>query len=301
MRIPFNTLMKKVVLFSMMTSIALTGGVGSAFATEASKQTNPQTYEVQHAELEAKYSKKVMAVLEESLAITSSPLSIEQMPKTEVMDRYLASFGTKVKGNEVRLAVKEIFGIDLDVVSKNDYGSKLAIYPEAVMVSLRASFNTDPSSTEQDARIMELTKNAVMDRYLKEHDYNLSGAQNRVLINQIFGVNLDGISSLERSQLAISSKGQWILKSDTDLFILESSLDDVDVSVYVTPYFEQVTGSSELPASLVKNLTDIGFTYIEESQVLYYKDPNNQSVPDAFKGQVLRTILGTINTEYKNY
>ncbi|WP_416144181.1 hypothetical protein [Planococcus koreensis] len=296
-KIPFNTLTKKVVLFTMMTSIAMTGGVGNAYATEASAYSNPQAYEVQQ---EAKYSKKVMAALEESLAITPSAISIEQMPKVDVMDRYLISFGKKVKGNEVRLAVKEIFGIDLDIVSKNDYGSKLAIYPEPVMESLRASFNADPSSTEQDARIMGLTKNAVMDRYIKEYDYTLSGAENRNLINQIFGVNLNGISGLERAQLAISSKGQWIVKSDTDLFILESSLDDVDVSVYVTPYFEQLTGSSELPKSLVEKLTGMGFTYIEESQVLYYKDPNGQSVPDAFKGKVLGTILGVISTEYKN-
>ena len=297
MKIPFNTMTKKVVLFSMMTSVALTGGVGSAFATEASAYSNPQVYEAQQ---ETKYSKKVMAALEESLAIMPSAISIEQMAKVDVMDRYLASFGTKVKGDEVRLAVKEIFGIDLDIVSKNDYGSKLAIYPEAVMKSLRASFNVDPSSAEQDARIMELTKNEVMDRYIKEYDYTLSGAQNRDLINQIFGVNLKGISSLERAQLAISSKGQWIVKSETDLFILESSLDDVDVSVYVTPYFESMTGSNELPASLITKLTNLGFTYIEESQVLYYKDPNNQSVPDAFKGQVLGTILKTIELEFKN-
>ena len=297
MKIPFNTLTKKMVLFSMMASAALTGGAGNAFAADTSVYASPQAYEVQQ---EAKYSKKVMAALEESMAIKPSNFSIEQMPKVEAMDRYLESFGKKVKGNEVRLAVKEVFGIDLDIVSKNDYGSKLSIYPENVMVSLRASFKAEANSTEQDARIMGLTKNAVMDRHIKECDYQLSGAKNRDLINQIFGVNLNGISSLERAQLAISSKGQWIVKSDTDLFILESSLDDVDVSVYVTPYFEQVTGSSELPASLVEKLTKMGFTYIEESQVLYYKDPNNQSVPDAFKGQVLGTILGVIHTEYKN-
>lgn len=297
MKIPFNAMTKKVVLITMMTSVALTGGAGNAFAADASAYSNPQAYEAQQ---EAKYSKKVMAALEESMTIKPSDFSIEQMPKTEAMDRYLISFGKKVKGNEVRLAVKEIFGIDLDIVSKNDYGSKLAIYPEPVMESLRASFNADPSSTEQDARIMGLTKNAVMDRYIKEYDYTLSGAENRNLINQIFGVNLNGISGLERAQLAISSKGQWIVKSDTDLFILESSLDDVDVSVYLTPYFEQLTGSSELPKSLVEKLTGMGFTYIEESQVLYYKDPNGQSVPDAFKGKVLGTILGVISTEYKN-
>jgi hypothetical protein len=188
----------------------------------------------------------------------------------------------------------------LDVVSKNDYGSKLSIYSPAIMESLRASFNVAPDSTEQDARIMELTKNAVMDRYIKEHDYKLTGTESRKLINDIFGVNLDGISTLEHVQLGILSKGQWILKSDTDLFILESSLDDVDVSIYATPYFEGLTGSRELPESMVTSLMALGFTHYEESNLLYYKDPAGGSVPDAFKKDVMKILVSTIMMEYKN-
>ena len=304
MKNQFKTMSKNIVLFSMVISVALTGGVGSVLAKEAPAHSDPQSYEAQHTEQDAKYSKKVMRAVRESLGVdaksTQLDSSIQQMPKVQVMDHYLSSFGKKVKGSEIRLAVKEIFGADLDVVSKNDYGSKLAIYPEDVMKSLRASFKEKPASTKQDARIMKLTKNAVMDRYIKEHDYNLSGAESRVLINQIFGVNLDGISTLEHSQLAISSKGQWILKSDTDLLILESSLDDVDVSVYATPYFEKVTGSNELPESLKAKLMNLGFTYNQESELLYYKNPTGESVPDALKGQVLGIIVGTIMAEYKN-
>lgn len=291
-----------MVLFSIATSIALTGGAGNVLAKEAPAQSN--SYETQHVKEEAKYSKQVMRAVREDLGMdkksTEFDSIIEKMPKVEVMDRYLASFGKKVKGNEVRQAIKEVFYVDLDIISKNNYGSQLAIYPEEVMKSLRASFNEMPASTKQDARIMELKKNEVMDRYIKEHDSKLNGAQNRVLINQIFGVNLDGISTLEHAQLAISSKGQWILKSDADLFVLKSSLDDVDVSVYATAYFEQVTGSKQLPESLKTKLMNLGFTYNEETGILYYINPTGESVPDAFKGQVLGIIVGTIKAEYKN-
>lgn len=298
------TISKNIVIFGLAASVALTGGAGSVFAQGAPAHSNSQSYEVQHVQQETKYSKHVMRAVRESLGAdaksTQLDSKIEEMPKVQVMDRYLASFGKKVKGNEVRRVVKEIFDIDLDVVSKNDYGSKLAIYPADVMESLRASFNEAPDSAEQDARIMGLTKNAVMDRFIKEQNYALTGAESRVLINQIFGVNLDGISTLEHMQLAVSSKGQWIVKSETDLFVLESSLDDVDVSIYTTPYFEEVTGSDKLPESLKTKLMDIGFTYIEESNVLYYKNPTGESVPDVFKGQVMGILIGTIVTDYKN-
>lgn len=301
MKIQFKALSKTIILSSLVTGMALTGSISS---NAASAETFLDANETQLQEQAAKYSKKVMRAVRESLGenhkSSQSDSVIEQMPKVQVMDLYLASFGKKVKGNEVRRAVEEIFGVDLDVISKENYGSQLVIYPEDVMRSLRASFNEAPESTKQDVRIMTLTKNEVMDRYIREHDNSLTGAESRVLINGVFGVNLAGISTLEHSQLAISSKGQWILKSDTDLFILESSLDDVAVSVYTTSYFEMVTGSNRLPESLKAKLMNLGFTYDEETELLYYRNPTGESVPDAFKGQVLGSILGTIMTEYKD-
>lgn len=288
MKFNLKALTRKTVLISMMTAIALTGGISSTFAADAPVKSNSQVYEAKHVEQEAKYSKKVVRAINESLETAPSNFTIEQMPKVEVMDRYLASFGKKVKGHEVRVAVKEVFDIDLDLISKNNYGSQVVRYSDTIMESVRASFNEGSIS---DADIMELKKNAVMDRYIKMHDSKLSGAENRTLINGIFGVNLNGISSLEHSQLAIFSKGQWILKSDTDLFVLKSSLDDVDVSIYATPYFEQLTGSNVLPELLVTNLTNLGFTYIADTQVLYYKEPTGKSVPDAFKGRVIGTLM----------
>lgn len=292
---------KRFVLTGLAVSLIFTGGAGSAFAKGEAAHSNSS--EMLQGKQEAKYSKQVMRELREELGFDKRSAAhddeIESMPKVEVMDLYLASFGKKIKGKEVRKAVEEVFFVDLDIISKNNYGSQVSIYPEQVMNSLRLSFNEKADSTKQDARIMKLKKSEVMDRYIKEHDEQLTGAESRILINQIFGVNLDGISTLEYSQLAISSKGQWILKSDTDLFILESSLDDVDVSVYATPYFEQVTGSNKLPESLKTKLMSLGFTYNEEKELLYYINPTGESVPDAFKGQVLGIIMGTIMREYK--
>lgn len=292
------------MLFTLVASVALTGGAGSVFAQEAATNSTPQAYEAQQNKQDTKYSKEVMRAVRVSLGIdaksTEADSVIEKMPKTEVMDNYLTSFGKKVKGNEVRQAVEEIFDIDLNYVSEMGYGSKLAIYPAAVMESLRVSLNEEPNSTLQDGRIMDMAKNEVMDRYMKEHDYSLTGAENRILINQIFGVNLAGISTLEHMQLAVSSKGQWIVRSDRDLFVLESSLDDVDVSIYTTPYFNEVTGSDQLPESLKNKLMNLGFTYNEEANLLYYKNPTGESVPDVFKGQVMGILIGTIMTEYKN-
>ncbi|UJF27626.1 hypothetical protein [Planococcus sp. 107-1] len=292
---------KRFVLTGLAVSLIFTGGVGSAFAKGEAVHSSSSV--MLQGKQEAKYSKQVMRKLREELGFdkksTVHDSKIESMPKVKVMDLYLTSFGKKIKGKEVRKAVEEVFFVDLDIISKNNYGSQVSIYPEQVMNSLRLSFNEKADSTKQDARIMKLKKSEVMDRYIKEQGEQLTGAESRILINQIFGVNLDGISTLEYSQLAISSKGQWILKSDTDLFILESSLDDVDVSVYATPYFEQVTGSNKLPESLKTKLMSLGFKYNEEKELLYYINPTGESVPDAFKGQVLGIIVGTIMGEYK--
>ncbi len=221
------------------------------------------------------------------------------MPKVEVMDRYLESAG-KLKGKEIREAIKDVFGADLNYISEKNYGSKLSIYHVSVMESLRISLNVDSNSTELDAQIMAMTKNEVMDRYIEVHDFSLTGAQNRVLINQIFGVNLDGISGLEHLRISIYSKGLWILQGDTDLFVVSSSLDDVVLYVASTDYFEEISGSNQLPDSLKQKLISIGFSYDAELEQFVYRNPTNESVPDAFKGQVIGSVVGTVMEFNKN-
>lgn len=220
------------------------------------------------------------------------------MPKVEVMDRYLESTG-KLKGKEIREAIKDIFGADLNYISEKNYGSKLSIYHVSVMESLRISLNVDFNSTELDAQIMAMTKNEVMDRFIEVHDFSLSGAQIRVLINQIFGVNLDGISGLEHLRISIYSKGLWILQGDTDLFVVSSSLDDVELYVASTDYFKANSGN-KLPDSLKQKLISIGFSYDADLDQFVYRNPANESVPDAFKGQVIGSVVGTVMEFNKN-
>lgn len=221
------------------------------------------------------------------------------MPKVEVMDRYLESTG-KLKGKEIREAIKDVFGADLNYISEKNYGSKLSIYHVSVMESLRISLNVDSNSTELDAQIMAMTKNEVMDRFMEVHDFSLTGAQIRVLINQIFGVNLDGISGLEHLRISIYSKGLWILQGDTDLFVVSSSLDDVELYVASTDYFEETSGSNQLPDSLKQKLISIGFSYDADLDQFVYRNPTNESVPDAFKGQVIGSVVGTVMEFNKN-
>ncbi|MGE6489163.1 hypothetical protein [Paenisporosarcina sp. NPDC076898] len=221
---------------------------------------------------------------------------INKMPKTEVMDLYIKSFGAAVKGKEVREVVQAVFGIDLNFISEKNYGNHLSQYQTAVMESLRRSLNVRSDSNEVDAQIMAMPKNEVMDRYIEIQDGSLSGAETRVLINQIFGVNLDGISGLEHSGISIRSKGQWILPADKKLFIVSSSLDDVELYVSLTEYFEETTGSNQLPDSLKKQLSQIGFTYDVEMNHCIYRNQINESVPDALKGQVMGIVLETIQS-----
>ncbi|MBU9673778.1 hypothetical protein KQ939_09540 [Planococcus sp. CP5-4] len=288
---------KKSLYSTLATSILLMGTTSGVSAHETAGSIDPQTYEA-YSQQDAKYSKKVVKAISEVLEMDANSQQavavINQLPKIMAWEYYLSSFGKKLKGNEIRQAVEEVFDIDLDYVSKNDYGSKLSIYPTPVMESVRVSLKEEITSVAKDARIMNMSKNEVMDRYIKQQNYALSGAQASLLINQIFGVNLVGISGLEGKQLAISSKGQWIVKSDRDLFILESSLDDVDVSIYAGSHLQELTGGSELPAPLIAKLTELGFTYHETEQLLYYKNPTGESIPDAFKGQLIGILLGTI-------
>lgn len=288
---------KKMIISTLIVIVGMAGASGGVLAHGTTAVEHSQNYEA-YALQEVKYPKKVMKAVSEAMGMDVDSYeaveSINRLPKVKVWEYYLASFGKKAKGNEVRQAVDEVFDIDLDLVSKKDYGSKLAIYPSTIMETLRTSLKQHPASTAKDEFIMSLSKNEVMDRYLKEQNYALSWTENSGLINQVFGVNLIGISGLEGKQIAISSKGQWIVKSGQDLVILESSLDDVDVSVYVGPYFESVFGTNELPEELIAKLSAIGFTYQEDSKRLFYRNPTGESVPDAFKGQVIGILLGFV-------
>lgn len=224
----------------------------------------------------------------------------KQLTKAEKMDKSLEALSKEVTGKEVREVITATYGIDLNYISEKNYGSKLSAYHTSVMENLRRSLNIEIGSMEMDAQIMAMKKNEVMDRYIEVHDQSLTGAEFRELANQIYGTNLTGISALEHSRLSIYSKGQWITKGDKDLFIVSSSLDDVELYVSATETFEEITGSNKLPEKLRQTLISYGFTFDAEQDRFVFRNTTDESVPDAFKGQVLGAVLETIQTEYTN-
>lgn len=279
-----------------MGGFVISGGVGVSHAEIPSATSSYQ------AEQTTKYPSKVMETVRLSLDVdaysTELDRQINVMSQVTAMDKYLVSFGDKLEGSEVREAVNEVFNINLNTISEMNYGSKLSIYPVFIMESVRESLNISPDSTELDAQIMNMPKAEIMDRHIQVHGNSLTGAENRVLINEIFGVNLDGISGAEHGQLSINSKGQWIIQNDNDLFVISSSLDDVSLYVNTTDYFKELTGSSEVPDSLRAKLISYGFIYDEVSGQLTYTNPTGESAPDAFKSQTIGAIVTTISTEY---
>jgi hypothetical protein len=239
------------------------------------------------------YPKNVMESVRVRLGVdkqsTEKDNHIKTMRQVDVMDTYLESFGEIVNGHEVRKAVQAVFNIDLDYISKNNYGNKLASYDSAVMETLRTSKKLT------NAEIMELPKMKVMDAYIKAHNYALTGAEHRVLINQIFGVNLDGISGVAGLQLGIFSKNIWIINTPTDMLVIASSHDDVELYVYTTDYWKQVTGTNEVPDSLKQYLLDNEFAYDEATDKYIWVNPTGESASEAFKSQTIGILLQTIS------
>ncbi|MFD0696139.1 hypothetical protein ACFQZT_18870 [Paenibacillus sp. GCM10027628] len=249
-----------------------------------------------------KYPHQIMEAIRMSIGVephsTQLDCRIKDMSKVEVMDRYLISSQKKLKGSEIRKVINDIYRINLDTISANGEGSLLTTYPLDIMERVRETQNDNPASTELDPQIMAMTKVEVMDRYLHSYGEQITGSQIRNMINGIFGVNLDGIASLDKARLSIFSKGQWISRNDTDIFVLYTGRGDVDLKVCATLYLIEKIGSDQFPSELHDFLTEKGFSYDEEMKAYHYSNPTGQSVSDAFKGQLIGTLITYIKDHY---
>lgn len=252
----------------------------------------------------SKYPIDVMKAVRRHLGLkpnsTELDSHINSMPKTEIMDIVLASKQNKSKGKVIREAVDDIFKISLDTISKNGEGSILISYPIDIMEGVRKTLRIDQSSTELDTKIMDMTKVEVMDKFLRSYGSDISGSESRRIINEIFGINLSGIDSLAKARLSLFSKGQWITQNSTDVFIILTGKGDVDVSVGITSYFVQKTGSDQLPVEIQNFLTNLGFAYKIETKTYTYTNLSGQSVPDSFKGQLIGKLVSYINDHYQS-
>ncbi|HHT7188219.1 TPA: hypothetical protein ACTZ5N_001480 [Bacillus cereus] len=200
----------------------------------------------------------------------------KQMTKVELMDKYLDSHQGIITSSEICDIVMSTFQFDLTTKSVQS--------KEFVMTGT-------VSSTEHIAKM-------AIDSGLSRYGKKVTGIEIRKLINQIFGINLDGISSLDGARISLFSKGQWIVRGEQDLFVVHTGLDDVDVKVFPTNYFIEQTGLEELPEDLQQSLTRFGFYYDEKIGCYYYSNPSGEAVSDAFKGQTIGTLLKVIQHSY---
>ncbi|PFE18917.1 hypothetical protein [Bacillus cereus] len=201
---------------------------------------------------------------------------LERVKKVELMDKHLDSHQGKITSTEVCNIVMSIFKFDL---TTKPVLSKEWILAEAV------------SSTENIAKM-------AIDSTLSRYGEKVTGIEIRQLINQIFGINLDAISSLEGARISLFSKDQWVVQDDQDLFVVHTGLGDVDVKIFTTDYFTEQTGLEELPKTLQQSLTNFGFSCDEKAGCYYYSNPSGEAIPDAFKGQIIGTILKEIHDSY---
>lgn len=193
------------------------------------------------------------------------------MKKVEIMDKYFDSHQGKITSSEICSIVRSVFDLDLE--------SKLIL--------------GEMSSSESKAKM-------AIDSSLAQYGKDVSGPEIRELINQIFGINLDAVSSLDGSRISLFSKNQWINRQERDLFVVHTGPGDVDVMIYPTDFFIERTGLKELPEELKQALINLGFYFDNEVGNYYYADAHKNAVPDAFKGQTIGVILKVIRQSYQN-
>ncbi|MDG5473287.1 hypothetical protein P6709_16165 [Jeotgalibacillus sp. ET6] len=226
--------------------------------------------------------------------------TLQSMSKIEVMDVCFNHPGKKIKAEDSRKIIHDIFNIDLNAVSDLGEGKRADSYPDDAMKGIRKELGINPQSDEKDPYIMSLTKVQAMDLYFASVEKKMSGEELRLIVNQIFGINLDGISGLEKARVSLYSKNQWISQTDRDLFVVHTGKGDVDVWVYPTAYFTEHTGETTLPQVLQEKLTALGFAYNSQLDAFYYANHENVSVPDAFKGQTMGAVISTIAEYYSD-
>ncbi|MEC0371017.1 hypothetical protein [Paenibacillus chibensis] len=203
-----------------------------------------------------------------------------EMSKAQIMDAYLQSLEGEITGDVIHEAVLRIFEIDLDSVSLLSKGEE-----EALAASEAAKAEAARSSSLQPRFIID-------SRLAGGGDW--SGPEIRSLLNHLFGVNLDAISSMGKARISLYSKGQWIVRHDDDLFLVYTGAGDVDVHVHPTDYYKEHTGTDKLPADLQHALQGLGYRFDAEDNGYSYAHPQGQAIPDAFKGQTMGAIMAAV-------
>lgn len=251
---------------------------------------------------DTKYSRNVMDIVRASLGVdmnsTELDAQIDGMPKVKVMDIVLDNRRDKASGKVIREAVYEFFKVDLDVMSDNNDGKRLSSYPLDIMQGVRLDLKLDANDETFDSEIMNMPKVEIMDRFYNSFGKNISGEDSRRIVNEIFGFNVRGIESLEKARLSLYSKGRWMTKNDTDIFMVITARGDVHINATVTNHYVEMTGSDQFPVEMQKFLTGLGFIYEADDKMYHFTSPTGESVSDAFKDQLIGTLVRYIAQHY---
>lgn len=201
------------------------------------------------------------------------------MSKVELMDQHLESCGKDFGYEEVRQIVHSLFDIDLE--------TKIVVFKEYL-----APLSWD--ETNEDIPVARVA----LEYYLDQSKGTLTGKEVRTIIKNLFGINLDGISSLAGAKISIYSKEQWITQHDHDLFVVDTPLGDADVRIYPTPLFTKKTGLNRVPTELQQALAELGYSFDSDNNWCYYCNPTGESVGHEFKVETIETIRQIILDSY---
>ncbi|MYL33550.1 hypothetical protein GLW08_09655 [Pontibacillus yanchengensis] len=293
------------LLFSGLSTFDHERAVAESDVKETSQQEN----------LHKRYPLEIMEPVRKSMRInkhsTEKDEVIMSRPKVEILERYYFGINKPKIGYDVKRAVEAIFGYDLDEISSylyhaddksfsrvSTHASKQEAYSEEIMKGVRKSLGIKKDSDSMDEQIMAMPKAKVFEHYFNGTANEKYAQEAKEVILNIYGINLQQISGLKNMGISIASKGIWITHSETDLFVIHSTTDDVGVKIYPTEYFKSSTGTSNLPNDVKNQIKELGFSYDNQIGAYYYENPKGVSVPDQFKGKVVQSLITEIKSEY---
>lgn len=199
--------------------------------------------------------------------LPASLLALPADDKLAAMDERISAITEKASGETICSIVFDVFGID--------YRKVPVLHNEIAPL-----VKENPTASA-----------AAIELYIDRHGVRANGPEIRGMMNQLFGTNLEGIAALSQTRICLFSKNQWIAKKDKDLFAIHTGHEDVDVKIIPTRYFTEKTGCATLPEPLIQRLCLMGYRYNEDISAYYYRNPEGVSVPDAFKGKTIGSII----------
>jgi len=230
---------------------------------------------------------------------TFNDREINKPSKMDILNTFFSDPNITLTGTTFREAIKDIFGLNLIEISNDGEGAKLSVYAEEIMTGVTKALDQKARSYETDRHIMTLKKAEVMDLYLSMIP-NYSPEDLVRTVNLVYGINLPGISSLEHARISLYTKSQWLIKNDHDLVVIYTGKGDIDVKVYPTSLFTSITGLTEFPDELKKNLISLGYHHNQVENEFYYRSPNDESVPNLFKEKTIKTICTFIDKHFNH-